>query len=157
CAVGGGGAADHDAAVGHGGVVAGQRVGVAERDGRVVGLEVVGHGDDGPFDLVGIGPVLEHDVALPHMRHGRCQVGSGPATDLVEGGIGGDRVLHPAGDTVDSAHRIRVTLAEAFAPERVGGTGGQDGLAVEAVDREHAGVPAGGDEPNGSALAGCRV
>ena len=83
--VGGGGAADHKPAVGHGVVVGGQRVGVNEGDRGVVPDEVVGHGDDGLLDRVGIGALGQHHVAVAGVLLPGGQLRAFAAAGMLEG------------------------------------------------------------------------
>ena len=46
----------------------------------------------------------------------------------------------------NSSDRVGVTLGYALAPESIVSAVGKDAAAVKTVDREHAGIPAAGDE-----------
>ena len=95
---------------------------------------------------VGVGAFGQHDEAFARVLLPRGELRAGAAAHLLHRGGHRHGVLHAAGHAGHAADGVGVALAEALAPEGVGGAFGQQRLADDAVDGEHAGVPAGGDE-----------
>ena len=139
-------AADHEAAMRHGRVIAAQLLGADEVDRGVVFVKVVRHGHDGLAHGFGIGTFLQHHVAVTTVLLARGQLGALAAAHALHRLFHRQRVLHTTRHTRHTTDRIRMSLAQALAPEGVGGALGQQRFADHAVDREHARIPAGGNQ-----------
>lgn len=139
-------AANDKTAVRHGRMITGQLCGSYEVHCGVVLVEVVRHAHDlGAHGVLG-SAVLEHHKAFAGVLLAGGQFGARAAPDLFNGCFRRQRVLNAASNPVHAADGVRMSLAQSAAPERVGVAVGQQRLAVDAVDGEHARVPAGGDQ-----------
>ena len=139
-------AANHEAAVGHALVIPTQLLLADEVDAGVVVGKVVRHADDGLLHGSGIGAFGQHHETFARVLFPRTQLGTRAAAHAVDGHRRRQCVLHAGLDARHPAHGIGMPLAQSLAPESVGHAIRQQRFAVEAIDGEHAGVPADGDQ-----------
>ena len=149
--------AEHDAAVRDARMVAVKLLLADKVHGRVVVREIVRHRDDRLFDGGKVRALLRDDKALARVLLARRKLRVFTGADALERALDRDRVLARVLHAGDAADRVGVALAHALAPERVVAAVRQDGLAVKAVQREHARIPADRDHTELAALFARRV
>ena len=122
----------------------------------VIVREIVGHGLDFLLDAGLVGALSGDDVALAGVLL------AGGQLRILAGAHAGDRfryrhsVLAGIHHALDPADGVGVALAHAAAPEGIGFAARQDGGGVEAVQGEHARIPAAGNETK-LARGGCSL
>ena len=144
--LGGRAAVDHGAAVGQTAVVALHLFFGDEVNGGVILVKIVGHGLDRVLDRRLVRAVLGDDKALAGMLLAGGQLGILSVSDGGQRRFDRNGVLARVLDAGDTADSVGVTLADALAPERIRLAAGQDRVGVDAVEREHARIPSGGDD-----------
>ena len=117
-------------------------------DGGIVIGEVVGHGLDLVFNSFEICALLCDDEALAGMLFTGGKLGIRAASHSLESRLHGNGVLLGIHYPFDTANGIRMSLADALAPEGVILALGQDGGGIQAVEGEQTGIPAHGDHGN---------
>lgn len=147
-------AAQHEAAVGQAGMVAGHLLRGYKVHGGVVVGEVIGHGGDFPRDAPGVRALLGHHEAFTGvlLPGGQLRIGAG-AHRFQRGGHG-DGVLPGVRHAGDAAHRVGVPLADPLAPEGVVVPVGQHAGPQGAHEGEQARIPAHRDDGHLAALPG---
>ena len=123
-----------------------------ERHGGVILVEIVRHRNDRLLDGGLVRAVLRDDVDLPAVLLPRDELRHFTAAHGIQRLGDGHGVLPRVGNAFDAAHRIGVPLTDAAAPECVVPALGEDDGGVEPVQREHARVPAAGDQCDVTAL-----
>ncbi len=138
--------ADHEAAVRKAGVVALHLLHGNEMHGRVVIREIVRHLLDLLLNAGLVGTFLgdHEDFAGVHLAGHKLRLLA--CADARDGILDRDRVLAGIDDALDAADRVRVALGDAAAPEGVVFAVREAGGGDHAEEREHARIPAAGDE-----------
>ena len=144
-------AADHKAPVGQTAVVLLQFFLTDEVDGGVIIREIVGHGHNGLFHRLGVGPFFQHHITFPGVLLPGGQFRLAAAAHRFQGCFHRHRILLGVFDTGNPADGVTVALADPFAPEGIILSFRQDGVAVQPGQGKQAGIPAYG---NNSQMAG---
>ena len=150
-------AADDTAAVGQARVVTRHFLGADEVHSGVVLVKVIGHGLDLVFDAGEIRAFFRDNKALAGVLLTGREFGVLTLADAVDRRLHGNGVLAGIKDALDPADRVGMALAYALAPEGVVLALGQDAVHVQAVQGEHAGIPAAGDQADMTALLRSRI
>ena len=128
-----------------------------EGHGGVIVGKVVRHLFDLLFDPGLVGALGRNHIAFAQVLLPCGQLRHGAAANRVQRCLDGHGVLPRVQHAVDAAHRVRVPLADAAAPERIVRAVRQDRRRIQAVQRKHARVPPAGNQRDMAALFGRRV
>ena len=120
---------------------------------RVIIGKIVGHFLDLFFNARLVSALFCHNKALTYMLFSDRKLGISTAAHRFQRRLDGDGILLAVGNALDAANGIRMSLAHALAPEGIILAVGQNGVAKQTVQREHAGIPADRDHRDMSALA----
>ena len=92
--------------------------------------EVIGHRHDLPLDRLFIRALFGHYKAFSCMHLARRKFGSFPAPDRFQSALYRNRVLSRVLHALDTADRVGVALAYAFAPESIISSIRKDRLSI---------------------------
>ena len=137
---------ENNAAVGDAGMLFQQLLAADEVHRRVIVGKIIRHGLDRFFDRLQISAVFCNDIADTCMLLAGGEDRLLCAAHTLKRCFGRNRILPCIQHTVDPADRIGVPLTYARPPEGVIRAVGQDRLPVQAVEGEHARIPAGRDD-----------
>src|SRR5699024_5855352 len=100
-------------AVRHGAVLAFELLGTDEMHRGLIRLEVMGHGDDLPADLIGVGALGEYDITLAGVLLAGFQVRASSTARRGNGIVGRDSVLDARRHSGHVSQRFGMSLTDA--------------------------------------------
>ena len=114
-------------------------------DSGIVFIKIIGHGDDIVGNLRCIRAVFQDNKTLTQMFLAGGVILCGAPANFFHHGFYRDGILFTVFHAFYAANGIRMPLADALAPKRIGFALRQNAVHIQAVEGEQAGIPTDGN------------